>query len=167
MSEVHRRRILGAALLAVGSSAVAVGAPPGRMQVPPIGLPASDGLPVLAEQPSARVTYIDFWASWCAPCRLSFPWMNDMHEQLAPRGLRIVAVSLDREATDAQRFLAQVPARFALAFDPTADAALALEVRAMPHSFLITDQRVLVASHRGFRLSDRADLEQRLRAALA
>lgn len=127
---------------------------------------ASDGLPVLAAGGAARATYIDFWASWCTPCRLSFPWMNEMHDRYAASGLRIVAIGLDRRVPDAQGFLAKMQPRFAIALDPAADSARRFEVQAMPSSYLYSAERRLLFSHRGFRLDDRAELERRFRAAV-
>jgi thiol-disulfide isomerase/thioredoxin len=144
-------------------------APRGRAADPPrpdMALLASDGQPVLAAGGAARATYIDFWASWCAPCRLSFAWMNEMHDRYAASGLRIVAIGLDRREVDAQGFLRRMQPRFAVALDPSADSARRFEVQAMPSSFLFSAERQLLFSHRGFRLDDRAELEGRLRAAL-
>ncbi len=135
--------------------------------MPEIGLPARDGHPVLVDGARWRATYIDFWASWCAPCRLSFPWMNEMHDQLSARGLRIVAVNLDRRSSDAEHFLQQLPARFAVALDPQADSARRFDVQGMPNSYLVDRERRLLLAHRGFRLADRGELERQLRAAVA
>lgn len=136
-------------------------------RVPELTLRASDGQPVLTDGGPARATYIDFWASWCAPCKLSFPWMNEMHERLSGAGLRIVAINLDRREADAQRFLQRTPARFAVAMDPSADTARLLAIPTMPTSMLVTPDRRVLFTHRGFRLEDRADLERRLHGALA
>lgn len=155
------------------AAALAAALGPARAQVtagqrlPEIMLRASDGQPVLSDGGRWKATYIDFWASWCTPCKLSFPWMNQMHDSLAASGLRIVAVNLDRREADAQRFLQQMPARFALAMDPASDTARLLAIQSMPSSFLVAPDRRLIFQHRGFRLEDRADLEQRLRHALA
>ena len=51
------------------------------------------------------VVYLDFWASWCGPCRQSFPFMNELHKELVGKGLTIVAVSVDKTADDARGFL--------------------------------------------------------------
>ncbi|MEK8035040.1 TlpA disulfide reductase family protein, partial [Ideonella sp. DXS29W] len=114
----------------------------------------------------ARATYIDFWASWCGPCRQSFPWMNRMQSKFGPKGLRVVAVNLDSQPADAQRFLAQSPAQFTLAFDPSAEAARRFGIKAMPSSVLLGADGKVITTHAGFRDEDIAPLEARIAAAL-
>ncbi len=161
MVDPYRRALLAAAM-----SCWAVRSRAQAQRVAEIVLRASDGLPVLADANKMRATYIDFWASWCTPCKLSFPWMNQMHEQLGPLGLRIVAINVDRKEADAQRFLAQSPARFPIAMDAAGETAKLLAIQAMPTSVLVAADRSVLLTHRGFRLEDRADLEAKLRAAL-
>ena len=114
----------------------------------------------------ARVTYIDFWASWCGPCRQSFPWMNRMQEKFGGKGLRILAVNLDSKRADALGFLAQLPASFDLAFDNGGSAARQFGVNTMPSSVLVGPDGKVIAIHHGFREEDEAELEQRIVAAL-
>jgi thiol-disulfide isomerase/thioredoxin len=115
----------------------------------------------------ARLTYIDFWASWCGPCRQSFPWMNRMQAKFGPQGLRIVAINLDARRPDAQAFLAQVPASFELGFDAGGAAARQFGVKTMPSSVLVGADGKVVAVHQGFRKDDEAELEGRIAALLA
>ncbi len=166
LTRYNRRVYLraGAAWLAVCSLPLNAGTMDAA--VPPITLPASDGEPVLAEVSRWRVTYIDFWASWCAPCKLSFPWMNEMHDQWSSQGLRVVAINLDRNQSDVLRFLQQNPARFAVALDPEAILAKRFNIQAMPTSLIIGSNRAMIFTHRGFRLQDRQDLVRRISAAL-
>src|SRR5215472_3824919 len=63
-------------------------------------------------QYKGKVVYLDFWASWCKPCRQSFPWMNAMEKKYSADGLVIVAVDLDEQRADADKFLKQRPADF-------------------------------------------------------
>lgn len=135
--------------------------------LPPITLLASDGEQVLAASSRWRATYIDFWASWCGPCKLSFPWMNHLHDTESVRGLRVVAINLDRREQDAHRFLQQNPARFALAMDPEAQQAKRINIQAMPTSMLVASDKSILFTHRGFRPDDGPDLERRIAAALA
>lgn len=135
-------------------------------KVPAIDLRTTLGDVVLADGSPWRATYLDFWASWCAPCQLSFPWMNGMQSRFGPAGLRVVAVNLDRHEAEAKRFLEKTPAFFEVAMDPAAELARRMDVKTMPTSMLIAADRSVVFVHRGFRLEDRANLERRIGAAL-
>jgi cytochrome c biogenesis protein CcmG/thiol:disulfide interchange protein DsbE len=134
--------------------------------VPDIELAGATVAPRLAAL-KGKVVYVDFWASWCAPCRQSFPWMNDMQQKYGAQGLQIVAVNVDAKRGDADQFLTEVPARFALAFDPQGDAARRVGVKAMPTALLVGADGKVVKVHQGFREQDRAELEALLVAALA
>ena len=65
-----------------------------------------------------KVVYLDFWASWCVPCRKSFPWLNQLRNRYSEKQLVIVAVNLDKEAALAADFLKQYPANFDIFYDP-------------------------------------------------
>jgi thiol-disulfide isomerase/thioredoxin len=128
-----------------------------RAAAPPAGLAPIEG----------RVVWVDFWASWCVPCRRSFPWLNSMHRRYGPDGLQIIAVNLDKDRALADRFLAEVPAEFALRFDPAGELAKHFGVQAMPSSYLIDTEGNVLATHAGFRTSDTADYEQAIETALS
>ncbi|MBP6764719.1 MAG: TlpA family protein disulfide reductase [Rubrivivax sp.] len=133
---------------------------------PPLSLPGTAGVVDLAAY-KGKVVYLDFWASWCGPCKLSFPWLNDMQARHGARGLQVVAVNLDRQRALADAFLAQVPARFVLAFDPAGDSARRYAVQGMPSSVLIGADGLVLQQHSGFRDEDRAGREAAIVAALA
>lgn len=113
-----------------------------------------------------KVVYVDFWASWCAPCRQSFPWLNEMHARYRGHGLEIVGINVDARRADANRFLAQVPARFTLAFDASGDTPGRYAAKGMPSSFLIARDGTIVATHVGFRPEDKGRIEAGIRRAL-
>jgi thiol-disulfide isomerase/thioredoxin len=114
-----------------------------------------------------KVIWVDFWASWCTPCRRSFPWMNTMHRKYAEQGLQIVAVNLDAERKAADGFLAETPAEFSVRFDPEGKLAQQFAVQAMPSSYLLDADGKIIASHFGFKLADAAEYEEQIKAALA
>jgi len=122
--------------------------------------------PVKLADYRGRVLYLDFWASWCAPCRQSFPWMNEMLARYHGDGLRIVGVNLDKKPADAARFLEKVPAKFDLAFDASGAIGKTYAVKSMPSSVLIAPNGQVIEVHRGFAEEDKAQLERRIRQAL-
>ncbi len=113
-----------------------------------------------------KVVYVDFWASWCGPCKQSFPWMNDIQAKFAARGLEIVAINVDAKLADAQRFLATTPAKFTVAFDSAGDTPKQFAIKGMPTSYLIDRNGKITRVHSGFRDSDRAELEAAIATAL-
>lgn len=142
------------------SGAVDVGA-----AAPDISLPTLSGK-FESAQARGKVLYVDFWASWCVPCRQSFPWMNEMQAKYAARGLQLVAINVDARRADADRFLSQVEAKVAIAFDGNGDTPKRFGVKGMPSSYLIDGEGRLIKSHSGFRDSDKAALEAAIVAAL-
>jgi thiol-disulfide isomerase/thioredoxin len=113
-----------------------------------------------------RVVYLDFWASWCGPCRQSFPWMNDLQRALDKQGLVIVGVNLDQERSDADRFLDSLRPTFRIAFDPAGTLAERYHVHGMPTSVLIARDGKTLLVHQGFRIKEREALEAEIREAL-
>ena len=112
------------------------------------------------------VVYLDFWASWCGPCRQSFPFMNELQQELAGKGLSIVAVSVDKTADEARGFLANYPAQFAIALDTAGACPKTYELQGMPSSYVIDRKGIVRAVHAGFRNSDKAAIRAQLLQAL-
>jgi thiol-disulfide isomerase/thioredoxin len=97
-----------------------------------------------------QVVYVDFWASWCKPCKASFPWMNEMQAKYKDQGLRVVAINLDEDKSDALVFLKRVPAEFTMVFDPTGAIANQYQLVGMPSSYIIDRSGNLRFAHQGF-----------------
>lgn len=93
--------------------------------------------------------YVDFWASWCVPCRKSFPWMNEMHEKYQG-DIHIVAVNVDTDRALADTFLKKVPAQFPIIYDPAGKLAEAFQVMGMPSSYMLDSKGQIISSHKGF-----------------
>jgi thiol-disulfide isomerase/thioredoxin len=113
-----------------------------------------------------KVVLLDFWASWCEPCRHSFPWLNEMHARYAGRGLVVIGVNVDRERGEADRFLRDVPATFQIVYDPDGTLAARYDLPGMPVSYVIGPQGEVVARHIGFRSSLRAEREAEVQKLL-
>jgi len=153
---------LAAALLAPMALATDAGE-----TAPLFTLPNAKGESVALDKLRGKVVYVDFWASWCGPCRRSFPWMNEMQQKYGSRGLVVVGVNVDKKRSDAERFLAQIPATFAIVYDEPGATPSAYGVKGMPSSYLIDTQGKVTYVERGFLDEHKADLEQRMVALLA
>jgi thiol-disulfide isomerase/thioredoxin len=113
-----------------------------------------------------KVVYLDFWASWCGPCKQSFPWMAAMQARYAAQGLQIIAVNLDADSEDGRRFLAATPAAFPVIFDPEGKLPRLYAIKGMPSSFLIGRDGRVRKQHAGFNPGIRQQLEADLQSAL-
>ena len=118
------------------------------------------------EQYQGQVVLVDFWASWCVPCRRSFPWMNTMQSKYADEGLVILAVNLDQNSDDATAFLAKYPANFTVVYDPDAELARKYGVEVMPSSFIVGKDGAIADKHAGFKVKKQATYEAIIRTAL-
>jgi len=114
-----------------------------------------------------KVVYLDFWATWCVPCRKSFPWMNAMLEKYQNQGLEVIAISLDDKKKMVETFLKKYPAKFTIALDPKGETGDLYKVRVMPSSYLIDGQGNIIDEHMGFRNKDKNKLEEMLQTALS
>jgi len=133
---------------------------------PSFTLPKSEGK-VSLDSLRGHVVYLDFWASWCDPCRKSFPWMNELQQKYADKGMVVVAVNLDSNPDKADKFLASHPAKFTVAFDPAATLPPLYHVKAMPSTFIIDKEGNIAASHIGFQEKDKATLEKQITELLS
>jgi cytochrome c biogenesis protein CcmG/thiol:disulfide interchange protein DsbE len=113
-----------------------------------------------------KIVVVDFWASWCEPCRHSFPWLNAMQAKYAARGLVIIGVNVDRERAAADRFLRDVPANFQILYDPAGTLATRYDVPGMPTSFVIGPDGDIVGRHVGFKNGLREEREAELQKLL-
>lgn len=115
---------------------------------------------------AGKVVVLDFWASWCVPCRRSFPWLNEMRARYGDEGLVIIGVNVDRDRDEATRFLAEFPAEFEIFYDTDGRYAREYGVEAMPSSYVIGRDGELRVRHLGFKVQKQDEYEAALVAAL-
>jgi len=141
----------------------------GRLEstvAPDFTLPARTGSVSLHDL-RGKVVLVDFWASWCGPCRQSFPWMKGLLDRYSRQDLVIVAVNLDKSRETADAFLEDFPVPFTVAFDPAGKTAEAFRVQAMPSSFIISRTGEIVFAHAGFERKKAHVLEDRIKEVLS
>lgn len=157
-------RSLMLALSLIGALAYAV--PAAATPAPDFSL-AETGLADTLSDLKGKVVYLDFWASWCKPCRHSFPFMNDLQQRYADAGLVVLAVNLDAEPALAEAFLAKHPAQFAVHYDPQGQIAAQYQLLGMPSSYLIDSKGQIRYAHKGFFANKVLAYEQEIQTLLS
>ena len=106
---------------------------------------------------AGKVLLVDFCAAWCGPCKTSFPALDDLNKRLGPRGLVVLAVSVDENAAALQKFLKEHPVSFPVVRDAAQKLVQAADVQAMPSSFLVDAKGKIRFAHTGFHGSKTAE----------
>ena len=114
-----------------------------------------------------RVTYVDFWASWCGPCRLSLPALNRLSKEFDTADFGVVAISVDYVDEDALDFLKRYPVDYPVAIDKTGNSGRDFAVAGMPSGYLIGRDGLIRAVHVGFRKGDEALLREQIQSLIA
>lgn len=118
------------------------------------------------EQYKGKVVYVDFWASWCGPCRESFPWMKKMQQQYGKDGLVIIAVNVDQDKKLADKFLSEFKPEFNVLFDKDGKLAEDFKVSSMPSSYVLDREGKPRFKHKGFHLDKQSQYETELNSLL-
>jgi len=115
------------------------------------------------EKHAGKVVYVDFWASWCIPCKKSFPWMWSMAQKYGSKGFVVLTVNLDKDETLIQQFLADFPPMdLAVIRDPAGALATEWKVETMPTSFIVDKKGKVRFTHKGFRTNEIPDYESHI-----
>ncbi|WP_221793690.1 TlpA family protein disulfide reductase [Oceanobacter mangrovi] len=142
-----------------------------------IGQPAPQfRLPLLNSEPEparmgisdlhGQLVLLDFWASWCGPCRKSLPFLDELQSRYSARGFQVLAVSLDDSAAAGLGFLQQYPVGYTNLLDVDSDVADLYQVRGMPTSVLIDRDGKVAWVHPGFKEQDKDQIEQQIQSRL-
>jgi thiol-disulfide isomerase/thioredoxin len=129
-----------AAAIKVGDAFPALAATPGVAGLAGAAIPATAG----------KIVLVDFWASWCAPCKASFPMMARLHADYAARGLVIVAVGIDEKPAAAEAFIKKLTPPFVAVHDRQQKLVQQVAVPAMPTSYLLGPDGRVRFVHQGF-----------------
>lgn len=138
--------------------AVDVGEPPPEINLPDL----SNGKKVSLAALRGKVVVVDFWASWCAPCKEEMPVLESLYKRFKDQGLVVIGVSVDNEAANAKKFLSSVKVSFPVVHDAGHGVADKFKPPRMPTSYVIDKAGKIRFVHAGFRKEDAKKLEDEI-----
>jgi peroxiredoxin len=161
------RNMLGLVLtvLALSLPLVARAVDVGARQ-PELGLVDRAGQRVDLQSLKGKVVLVDFWASWCAPCKEEMPVLERLYKKYKGQGLVVVGVSVDREESNVREFLKGMPVSFPIVHDKEHAVADRYAPPRMPSSYIVDRNGVIRHVHAGFKQADAAKLESEVAALL-
>ncbi len=128
---------------------------------PGSGAPAQDfslasrgGARLSLSQYRGQVVMINFWATWCGPCRQEMPLLDAMYRKYKPMGFTIIGVNVEPDSKAAEAFLGKTPVTFPIAFDPDSKVSSMYSVQGMPSSIIVDRKGNVRVVHRGYRPGD-------------
>jgi len=157
---IHSLRVLlVAALVSVPALAVAPQGP-----APQFRLESMGGKPVALEQLKGQVVMINFWASWCGPCRQEMPLLEKLYAKYKPMGFTMLGINVEPDSTLAAGFLQKTPVTFPILFDTKSEVSKLYEVAGMPSTAIIDRKGNLRWVHRGYKPGDENEYLNQIRA---
>jgi thiol-disulfide isomerase/thioredoxin len=148
------------------ASAWPAAATDGAAPAPAFSLASRAGGEVSLADLKGQVVMINFWASWCGPCRQEFPALDQIYAKYKPMGFTLVAINVETEKADAERFLGATPVSFPILFDPDNKVSGSYGVSAMPTTVLVDRQGRVRWQHRAYKPGDEAKYIEQIRAVL-
>jgi thiol-disulfide isomerase/thioredoxin len=164
-SAKHALRCLGAALLTAAlSSAPAAEALQGP--APDFTLKSRDGANVKLSELRGQVVMINFWASWCGPCRQEMPLLDQLHQRYESLGFTVLGVNVEQDPSQALALLRDRPVSFPVLFDPTSAVSRLYDLSAMPSTVLVDRDGNVRHLHKGYLPGYEQQYQQQVSALL-
>jgi peroxiredoxin len=160
--------LLGAALAAalaaaapLAAASVTAGAPAAAFQ-----LPAAAGDPVSLAQLKGQVVLINFWASWCGPCRQEMPILDQLYKKYKAAGFTLLGVNVEPKSGDALAFLKATPVSFPILFDTQSKVSTLYEVSGMPSTVIVDRKGNVRYVHHGYKPGDEGEYLDQIRSLM-
>lgn len=136
-------------LIAVSTSAREVSGP-----APDFTLKSNQGKNIRLEDLRGQVVMLNFWASWCGPCRQEMPLLDELYKRYNPAGFTLLGVNVDADVESANKLLEEIPVSFPVVYDTNSKVSEAYNVDAMPTTIFIDRDGQLRYIHRGYKAGD-------------
>lgn len=162
-------RFVALAALAVATVVLAplaaLAAPPAvQGPAPDFQLAARGGGTVRLADLRGQVVMLNFWATWCGPCRKEMPLLDDIHRKYKPMGFTLLGVNVESDSKLAEDFLKKVPVGFPILFDTESKVSTLYAVNAMPTTVIVDRKGVVRMIHRGYKPGDESEYLDQVRA---
>ena len=125
-----------------------------------------DGNNIRLSEYRGQVVLINFWASWCGPCRQEFPLLDDLHQKYQPMGFTVFGVNVEQDRKLADKVLREIPVNFPILFDDTNEVSKAYDVDAMPSTVLVDRNGEIRYMHRGYKPGYEDMYEKQIRSLI-
>ena len=125
-----------------------------------------EGQPFKVELKNAKLQIIEFWASWCVPCREALPAMDQLYRQYKHKGLEVLAVSVDENPEEALGFVAQIRPQFPVAWDPYGDVQTTFGVGTLPTTVLIDEAGDILVRLAGYTVENHQMIRHQVKLLL-
>ena len=159
-----RAAVLTATLVMTSTVATSTGAT--SAIAPAFTLPSRGGDTVSLASLKGKVVMLNFWASWCGPCRQEMPLLEQMHKRYSALGFTLVGVNVDANSKDAEEWLTKTPVSFPVLFDRESKVSAMYDVKAMPSTVFIDRKGNVRALHKGYKAGDEGEYLNQIRALL-
>jgi peroxiredoxin len=162
-SSLRRRALVAVGLAALAAAASAV-APPAP--APDFTLRALNGPNLRLAEQRGQVVMVNFWATWCGPCRQEMPHLNRLYDKYRASGFTLLGVNVDDDTYKAAELAAKLAVKFPVLFDTDKRVSRAYDLSAMPATVLIDRDGRVRYQHRGYRSGFEDAYEQQIRELL-
>lgn len=129
-------------------------------------LPSQQGETLALSHFQGDVVMLNFWASWCAPCRQEMPLLDDLHKRFKKIGFTVLGVNIDEDISDAKRLLKEIPVTFPVVFDSKSSVSEMYQLDSMPTTVMIDRKGNKRFLHRGYKPGFEVDYEKQIRTLL-
>lgn len=158
-----RLRGLALTLFLVAASPLAPSVAGEPSPAAPFTLPARSGALVSLESLKGQVVLVNFWATWCGPCRKEMPLLEQIQRKYAPLGFTMLGINVEEDTRQMEQFLKDVPVSFPILLDPANGVSKLYDVSAMPSTVIIDRQGRVRYLHQGYQPGDESKYQDMIR----
>jgi peroxiredoxin len=133
---------------------------------PDFTLKSRSGENIKLSELRGNVVMVNFWASWCGPCRQEMPLLQQLYVRYQGMGFTLLGVNVDEDPAAAQKMLKEIPVNFPILYDSSNKVSKQYQVKAMPSTFMVDRDGNIRYLHKGYKAGYEDDYQQQIRTLL-